>query len=107
MQNVAADEYQTAINGYLGVTSENAQSYAAAITAKINDYKDGQKTQYTVTFSGYSGDSYTVSAVNDYGKQFTDPNHTGTLQLPGQAAIPSMSGRRTGWSPARSQSAEQ
>ena len=82
VQNVAADEYQTAINGYLGVTSENAQSYAAAITAKINDYKDGQKTQYTVTFSGYSGDSYTVSAVNDYGKQFTDPNHTGTLQLP-------------------------
>ena len=82
VQNVAADEYQTAINGYLGVTSENAQSYAAAITAKINDYKDGQKTQYTVTFSGYSGDSYTVSAVNDYGKQFTDPNRTGTLQLP-------------------------
>ena len=39
-------------------------------------------TQYTVTFSGYSGSGYTVSAVNDYGKQFTDPNHTGTLQLP-------------------------
>lgn len=82
VQNAAADEYQTALDGYLGVASENAQSYANALTAKINDYKDGQKTQYTVTFSGYSGDSYTVSAVNDYGKQFTDPNHTGTLQLP-------------------------
>ena len=35
-----------------------------------------------MTFSGYSGSGYTVSAVNDYGKQFTDPNHTGTLQLP-------------------------
>lgn len=82
VQNAAAKEYQTALDGYLGVASENAQSYANAITAKINAYKDGQKTQYTVTFSGYSGDSYTVSAVNDYGKQFTDPNRTGTLQLP-------------------------
>ncbi len=82
VQNAAAEEYQTALDGYLGVASENAQSYADAITAKINAYKDGQKTQYTVTFSGYSGDSYTVSAVNDYGKQFTDPNRTGTLQLP-------------------------
>lgn len=82
VQNAAADEYQAAVSGYLGVTSESAQSYAAAITAKINAYKAGQNTQYTVTFSGYSGSSYTVSATNDYGKQFTDANHTGTLQLP-------------------------
>lgn len=82
VQNAAAGEYQAAVSGYLGVTSENAQSYAAAITAKINAYKAGQDTQYNVTFSGYSGSSFTVSAVNDYGKQFTDPNHTGTLQLP-------------------------
>lgn len=82
IQNAAADEYQTAVNGYLGVTSESAQSYASAITAKINAYKAGQNTQYTVTFSGYSGSSYTVSATNDYGKQFADANHTGTLQLP-------------------------
>lgn len=82
VQNAAADEYQAALNGYLGITSENAQSYANAITAKINAYKAGQNTTYTVTFSGYSGSSFTVSAVNDYGKQFTDPNHTGTLQLP-------------------------
>lgn len=82
VQNAAADEYQAAVSGYLGVTSERAQSYAAAITAKINAYKAGQNTQYTVTFSGYSGSSYTVSATNDYGKQFTDANHTGTLQLP-------------------------
>lgn len=82
VQNAAADEYQAAVSGYLGVASESAQSCAAAITAKINAYKAGQNTQYTVTFSGYSGSGYTVSAVNDYGKQFTDPNHTGTLQLP-------------------------
>ena len=82
VQNAAADEYQAAVSGYLGVTSESAQSFAAAITAKINAYKAGQNTQYTVTFSGYSGSSYTVSAANDYGKQFTDANHTGTLQLP-------------------------
>lgn len=82
VQNAAADEYQAALNGYLGVASEAAQSYAAAITAKINAYKAGQNTKYTVTFSGYSGSSYTVSATNDYGKQFTDANHTGTLQLP-------------------------
>lgn len=82
VQNAAAKEYETALDGYLGVASENAQSYANAITAKINAYKNGQKTQYAVTFSGYSGDSYAVSAVNDYGKQFTDPNRTGTLQLP-------------------------
>lgn len=82
VQNAAAEEYQTALNGYLGVASETAQSYAAAITAKINAYKAGQNTQYTVTFSGYSGSSYTVSATNDYGKQFADANHTGTLQLP-------------------------
>lgn len=82
VQNAAADEYQAAVSGYLGVTSERAQSYAAAITAKINAYKAGQNTQYTVTFSGYSGSSYTVSATNDYGKQFADANHTGTLQLP-------------------------
>lgn len=82
VQNAAADEYQAAVSGYLGVTSESAQSFAAAITAKINAYKAGQNTKYTVTFSGYSGSGYTVSAVNDYGKQFTDPNHTGTLQLP-------------------------
>lgn len=82
VQNAAADEYQAAVSGYLGVTSESAQSYAAAITAKINAYKAGQNTQYTVTFSGYSGSSYTVSATNDYGKQFADANHTGTLQLP-------------------------
>lgn len=82
VQNAAADEYQTALNGYLGVTSETAQSYAAAITAKINAYKAGQNTTYTVTFSGYSGSEYTVSAVNDYGKQFEDTGHTGKLQLP-------------------------
>ena len=82
IQNAAAEEYQTALNGYLNVTSETAQSYAAAITAKINAYKAGQNTKYTVAFSGYSGSGYTVSAVNDYGKQFTNPNHTGTLQLP-------------------------
>ena len=82
VQNAAADEYQAAVSGYLGVTSESAQSFAAAITAKINAYKAGQNTQYTVTFSGYSGSSYTVSATNDYGKQFADANHTGTLQLP-------------------------
>lgn len=82
VQNAAAEEYQTALNGYLGVASETAQSYAATITAKINAYKAGQNTTYTVTFSGYSGSSYTVSATNDYGKQFADANHTGTLQLP-------------------------
>lgn len=82
VQNAAADEYQAAVSDYLGVTSESAQSYATAITAKINAYKAGQNTQYTVTFSGYSGSSYTVSATNDYGKQFADANHTGTLQLP-------------------------
>ena len=82
VQNAAADEYQAAASDYLGVTSESAQSYAAAITAKINAYKAGQNTQYTVTFSDYSGSSYTVSATNDYGKQFADANHTGTLQLP-------------------------
>ena len=82
VQNAAADEYQAAVSGYLGVTSESAQSFAAAITAKINAYKAGQNTQYTVTFAGYSGSSYTVSATNDYGKQFADANHTGTLQLP-------------------------
>ena len=82
IRNAAAEEYQTALDVYLGVTSETAQSYAIAITTKINAYKAGQNTQYTVTFSGYSGSGYTVSAVNDYGKQFTDPNHTGTLQLP-------------------------
>lgn len=82
VQNAAAKEYQAALSGYLSVTSENAQSYADAITAKINAYKNGQNTKYTVTFSGYSGSSFTVSAANDYGKQFTDRNHTGTLQLP-------------------------
>lgn len=82
VQNAAADEYQAAVNGYLGVASETAQRYADAITARIDTYQNGQNPKYAVTFSGYSGDSYTVSAVNDYGKQFTDPNHTGTLQLP-------------------------
>lgn len=82
VRNAAADEYQTALNGYLGVTSETAQSYASAITAKINAYKAGQNTKYAVTFSGYSGSGYTVSAVSDYGKQFEDTGHTGKLQLP-------------------------
>ena len=82
VQNAAAEEYQTALNGYLGVASETAQSYAAAITAKIDAYKAGQNTTYPVTFSGYSGSEYTVSAVNDYGKQFEDTGHTGKLQLP-------------------------
>lgn len=82
IQNAAAEEYQTALNGYLNVTSETAQSYAAAITAKINAYKAGQNTKYAVTFSGYSGSGYTVSAVSDYGKQFEDTGHTGKLQLP-------------------------
>ena len=82
VQNAAADEYQAAVSGYLGVTSESAQSYAAAITTKINAYKAGQNTKYAVTFSGYSGSGYTVSAVSDYGKQFEDTGHTGKLQLP-------------------------
>ena len=82
VRNAAADEYQAAVNGYLGVASETAQRYADAITAKINAYKAGQDTQYTMTFSGFSGSDYTVSAVNDYGKRFEDTGHTGTLQLP-------------------------
>lgn len=82
VRNAAADEYQAAVNGYLGVASETAQRYADAITAKIEAYKAGQDTQYTVTFSGFSGSDYTVSAVNDYGKHFEDTGHTGTLQLP-------------------------
>ena len=82
IRNAAAEEYQTALGGYLGVTSETAQSYASAITATINAYKAGQNTKYAVTFSGYSGSGYTVSAVSDYGKQFEDTGHTGKLQLP-------------------------
>lgn len=82
IRNAAAKEYQTALNGYLNVTSETAQSCAAAITAKIEAYQNAQNTKYSVTFSGFSGSDYTVSAVNDYGKRFEDTGHTGTLQLP-------------------------
>lgn len=83
VQNAAADAYRTACDSYPGVTSEAARSYADAITAAIQSYKNGQANQYTVTFSGYSGSSsFTVSAVSDYGKQFEDTGHTGKLQLP-------------------------
>lgn len=82
VRNAAADEYQAAVNGYLGVASETAQRYADAITAKIKAYQNAQNTKYSVTFSGFSGSDYTVSAVNDYGKRFEDTGHTGTLQLP-------------------------
>ena len=82
VQNAAADEYQAAVSDYLGVASETAQRYADAITAKIEAYQNAQNTKYSVTFSGFSGSDYTVSAVNDYGKRFEDTGHTGTLQLP-------------------------
>lgn len=91
VRNAAADEYQAAVNGYLGVASETAQRYADAITAKIKAYQNAQNTKYSVTFSGFSGSDYTVSAVNDYGKRFEDTGHTGTPSPGGRLSL--LSGR--------------
>ena len=90
VQNAAKDAYKRAYNAFVGITSDNAKLYAQELNDAIREYEQTlQGKQYTVSFTSggklcssanYSGIS--ITAVNPYGKSWTDTDADGKLQLP-------------------------
>lgn len=82
VRGAAKSAYDDALKNYLDVSDTDAAGHASAITSAMEAYKNSQSTTCTVTFAGYSGGQYEVSAENAYGKVFEDEEHTGVLSLP-------------------------
>ena len=81
VKSAAADAYQKALGSYLGIGSDTAKTCADAITKAITDYKGSLGNTYAVTFSGYTGGDYEISADNAFGKHYP-AEADGTLSLP-------------------------
>lgn len=81
VKSAAADAYQKALGSYLGIESDAAKACADAITKAITDYKGSLDNAYAVTFSGYTGGDYEISAENAFGKHYA-AEADGTLSLP-------------------------
>ena len=87
VRNAAQDAYKKAYAAFVGITSENASFYAVELNEAVAAYERGQNgTKYTVTFmdSGNrcSGDAYSITVENAYGKRWTDDDKDGKLELP-------------------------
>lgn len=82
VQAAASEAYDSACSQYPGISDEAARSCAQAITDAINTYQAGLGSTVNVTFSGFSGAAYEITAVNAYGKRYEDDDHNGVLALP-------------------------
>lgn len=80
VQQAAASAYRAAKAAYPRILDDKAKELATQLRSEIDAYKNGQKTQYDVTFSGnFSG--CTITAESSFGKTFT-ADESGILSLP-------------------------
>lgn len=79
----AKNEYQAALEAYPTAGSERARELAADITDAVEEYQGTLRDTARVTFAAGDGTPYggEVTAVNTYGRVFTD-NGDGVLELP-------------------------
>ena len=81
----AADAaYQAALEAYPTAGSERARELAADITDAVEEYQGTLRDTARVTFAAGDGTPYggEVTAVNTYGRVFTDDDGDGVLDLP-------------------------
>lgn len=89
VQAAAKTANDTAFASFVGISSEDARTLATELNKAVSDYENTLTgTKYTVSFTdgskAYSEANYTgisITAVNDYGKQWEDDGD-GTLELP-------------------------
>ena len=89
VQQAAKATYNEAYTSFVGITSEDARTLATELNKAVSDYENTLTgTKYAVSFTdgtkAYSEAIYTgisITAVNDYGKQWEDDGD-GTLELP-------------------------
>lgn len=89
VQQAAKAAYNEAYTSFVGIISEDARTLATELNKAVSDYENTLTgTKYTVSFTdgskAYSEANYTgisITAVNDYGKQWEDDGD-GTLELP-------------------------
>lgn len=79
----AKNEYQAALEAYPTAGSERARELAADITNAVEEYQGTLRDTARVTFAAGDGTPYggEVTAVNTYGRVFTDSGD-GVLELP-------------------------
>lgn len=80
----AKNEYQAALEAYSTAGSERARELAADITDAVEEYQGTLRDTARVTFAAGDGTPYggEVTAVNTYGRVFTDDDGDGVLDLP-------------------------
>ena len=80
----AKNEYQAALEAYPTAGSERARELAADITDAVEEYQGTLRDTASVTFAAGDGTPYggEVTAVNTYGRVFTDDDGDGVLDLP-------------------------
>lgn len=89
VQQAAKATYNEAYTSFVGITSEDARTLATELNKAVSDYENTLTgTKYAVSFTdgtkAYSEAIYmgiSITAVNDYGKQWEDDGD-GTLELP-------------------------
>ena len=79
----AKNEYQAALEAYPTADDSRAQALAADITDAVEEYQNSLRDTASVTFAAGDGTPYggEVTAVNTYGRVFTDSGD-GVLELP-------------------------
>lgn len=82
VRSAAREAYDSAYSQYPGISDEAALRCAQAITDAIRAYQAGLGSPVNVTFSGFSGASYEITAQNPHGKLYRDDDHDGVLALP-------------------------
>lgn len=89
VRKAAKSAFDTAKSSFVGISSEDAKTFAYELNKAISDYEGTLSgIQYAVIFTdgsrNYSGENYpgvSITAVNTYGKQWTDDGD-GQLDLP-------------------------
>ena len=80
VRKAAKSAFDTAKSSFVGISSEDAKTFAYELNKAISDYEATLSgTQYAVSFTdgsqNYSEENYpgvSITAVNTYGKQWTD-----------------------------------
>lgn len=90
VRSAAQSEYDAALASFAGASDGNAQRLADGITKAVEDYRNAQQGEgFRVWFTDETGDAYTpenypgvgITAVNAFGRTFTDEDGDGMLRL--------------------------
>lgn len=90
VRSAAQNEYDAALASFAGASDGNAQRLADGITKAVEDYRDAQQGEgFRVCFTDGADVAYTpenypgvgITAVNAFGRTFTDDDGDGVLHL--------------------------